>query len=187
MQSTVFEQGRTLRWGVAWSWEAAAADRPIDKVFKRSSPQPLEALIAAPLAWLLQTRLPEEGPLTAAEMIESRFCLAVVALGDTGDWQGTSAQLQFSGSADQRAAELRLADDGIVRVLVRCRDDKPDEWEVLLRAGDSGHRPQPQRFWTLVDTAKQEILRSNRKWRRRLAAVDGEGLYDGAPAPVPAL
>ena len=158
VRSTSFVQGKTLRWGIAWSFEHRDASQ-------LDTTRP-DCILAAKRAGKKRT-------------LASEFCAQITLL--EFEDRATDALSRFASSYDRVSG----SEDGVVRFegslgseargpsfTASGASSGTRAVDVTICGSGAMYISSRSEFWTFAERFKQDILRTNRRWRRKRKRID---------------
>ncbi|KAK1934979.1 U6 small nuclear RNA (adenine-(43)-N(6))-methyltransferase [Phytophthora citrophthora] len=184
-RTTEFFQGRTKRWGIAWTFSADVLDDPSAKVLGKRK----EAHRRQELSFQVPLKSGEapSGCASKEEVLQRvrefvcskpELRLSMDAMGEEEDGDDADEMGEGGGDGedeDQNWLMYRLEQHkmvaGAISTEIRCAGrveidtlDEKNGFEVLV-AFEEGERAA---FWALADLLQAATLRTGRQWRRKL-------------------
>ncbi|KAL4138253.1 hypothetical protein PRIC2_001760 [Phytophthora ramorum] len=173
-RTTEFCQGRTMRWGIAWTFSADVVDDPSAKVLGKRK----EAHRQQELSFRIPTQTHEapNGCVSVEEIVQ-RICEFVATKeelklyvdttdeqgekkGEGQDWMIYRLEQHYLEASDGNLSDVCCA--GRVEVFARDNTENDFEVRVVFEEGERGS------FWTTAEMLQAATIRTGRQWRRKL-------------------
>ena len=189
VHSTRFAQGRTMRWGLAWSFYEDSP--PLSVYTKEAAGRKKSKTIAVVSSALRSTQLPSEkgeGEDSQVAIVQQRVQLAY----DEIEKRHRSSSVHVDRTPDNEdededeeghvCCRISVGPDRTLLYLVRIRVLPKDEEEAVVvevELEQSSECPvalaQALSMQGVLATLEQHLQRNNRSWRRELGRASSEG------------